>query len=160
MRRMASNSQQRRNSNLQASDAELAMHDIDLQDIPRRVTIYSVDGPFFFAATEKAFQAMQDLGDNTRVVILRLNRVPAIDISALIALTKFKQHLKSRGITLVISGARPQPAEVMKRAGFLDRVGLENVKTNIEWALVRSYEILKDPPPSTAAPGTPQFYRR
>ncbi|MEI6235203.1 MAG: SulP family inorganic anion transporter [Planctomycetota bacterium] len=129
-------------SKLTSADAEMASHDLEIHDVPRRVMVYSVDGPFFFGATEKAFEAMGELGENTRIVILRLNRVPVMDVTGLYALEKVYENLMARGITLILSGARPQPREVMKNAGFLDAVGQANIKPDIEWALVRCYELL------------------
>src|SRR5205823_2191922 len=95
-------------STLTAADSELQSHDLEIHDVPRRVMVYSVDGPFFFGATEKAFEAMEELGENTRIVILRLNRVPAMDVTGLYALEKVYENLKNRGITLILSGARAQ----------------------------------------------------
>ena len=129
-------------SQLTSADAEMQSHDLEIHDVPRRVMVYSVDGPFFFGATEKAFEAMEEVGEDTRIVILRLNRVPAMDVTGLYALEKVHENLQSRKITLILSGARAQPREVMLKAGFLNAVGLENIKPDIEWALVRCYELL------------------
>lgn len=124
------------------SDAELMSHDLSAQDIPRSVTIYSVDGPFFFGASEKAITALETLGGSTRIVIMRLNRVPVLDATGLYALEKVYDHLKANKVLLILSGIREQPRKVMDNAGFVEMVGVENIAQNVEWALVRSYEIL------------------
>lgn len=129
-------------SQITGSDAEMQSHDLEVHDVPRSVIIYSVDGPFFFGAAEKAFEAIGDLRDNTRIVVLRLNRVPAMDATGLFALVKVYENLKAHGVALILSGLRPQPRDVMKKAGFLETVGYENIKPDIEWALVRCYELL------------------
>ncbi len=125
-----------------AGDREMASHDIEIKDIPRGVMMYSVDGPFFFGACEKAITAMETIGENARVVIMRLNRVPAMDATGLYALEKIYEHLERRHITLVLSNVRAQPRSVMANAGFIERVGTANVAPDIEWALVRAYEVL------------------
>jgi len=125
-----------------ASDSEMQSHDLEKHDIPRAVSIYSVDGPFFFGASEKAINAMESIGSVTRVVILRLNRVPAIDATGLHALEHIWESLHSKNITLVLSGLRKQPRETLQNADFIKKVGGANVLPDIEWALVRCYDIL------------------
>ena len=124
------------------ADQELQSHDLSVTDIPQGVLIYSVDGPFFFGASEKAISAIESIGSTTRVVILRLRRVPAMDATGLYALEKIFEHLKRRRVQLILSGVREQPRQVMKKAGFLEEIGVENVAGDIEWALVRCYELL------------------
>ncbi|HYF51223.1 MAG TPA: SulP family inorganic anion transporter [Planctomycetota bacterium] len=124
------------------SDVEMQSHAISPADIPRGVTIYSVDGPFFFGASEKAITAMETVGSSTRVVIMRLNRVPAMDATGLYALEKVFEHLQRRKVHLVISGVRAQPRQAMEKSGLLAMIKPENVAPDIEWAMVRCYEIL------------------
>lgn len=125
-----------------AGDAELQSHEIELHDIPKGVTIYSVDGPFFFGATEKAISAMESVGDSTRIIIMRLNRVPAMDASGLYALEKVYEHLSARGVNLILSSVRAQPRGVMAKSGLLKKIGTANIVSDVEWALVRCYDIL------------------
>jgi len=65
-----------------------------------------------------------------------------MDATGLYALEKVHEHLKARGTTLILSQVRPQPRVTMARAGFLARLGSANIQPDIEWALVRCYEIL------------------
>jgi len=123
-------------------DVELQSHNLEATDIPRGVTLYNVDGPFFFGASEKAITAMENIGGLTRIVVLRLNRVPVMDASGLYALEKILEHLRKRKMHLVISGVRQQPREVMEKTGFLKKLGPENIASDIEWALVRCYDLL------------------
>jgi len=125
-----------------SADAEMQSHAISPQDVPRGVTIYSVDGPFFFGASEKAITAMETLQANTRIVVMRLNRVPVMDATGLFALEKVHAYLARRKVHLVVSGVRAQPRELMQKAGFLEVIKPENVTPDIEWAMVRCYELL------------------
>jgi sulfate permease, SulP family len=124
------------------SDIEMQMHAIAPQDIPRGVTIYSVDGPFFFGASEKALEAMDTLGGGAKIVVMRLNRVPAMDATGMHALERVLDHLTRRRVKLILSGLHAPLREKLERVGFLDKLGRENVTPDIEWALVRCYEIL------------------
>ena len=48
---------------------------------------------------------------------------------------------KKRGITLILSHVNEQPMNVMKKAGFYDKVGSENFCSHIDEALKRAEEI-------------------
>ena len=125
-----------------AGDKEMQSHALEVHDIPRGVVIYSVDGPFFFGACEKAITAMETSGGDASIFILRLNRVPAIDATGLYALEKIYEHLNRRGNTLILSKVRPQPRYVMAKAGFIQKLDPANIVPDVEWALARAYEVL------------------
>jgi SulP family sulfate permease len=136
-------------------DDELQSHGIEAHDVPRGVTIYSVDGPFFFGASAKAITAMESVDRGVRVVIMRLNRVPVIDATGLYALEKVFEHLHKHNITLVLSGVRAQPRQTLADAEFIQKIGAENIAPDIEWALARCYEILGSGTASRQAQPTP-----
>jgi SulP family sulfate permease len=65
----------------------------------------------------------------------------AIDATGLHALEVFAARLRKSGRTLLLCGARDQPAELLGRADFADGVGRENILPNIQTALDRAQEI-------------------
>jgi SulP family sulfate permease len=77
-----------------------------------------------------------------------MRKVLAIDATGLNALEDLHDKLRKRGKHLILSGPHTQPLLVMDNAGFLDRIGRENVCANIDVALERSREILGLPPAS------------
>jgi len=56
------------------------------------------------------------------------------------------ERLHRRKKHLVLSGPHTQPLFMMDKAGFLDRLGKENVCANIGLALDRARQILGLPP--------------
>jgi SulP family sulfate permease len=69
-----------------------------------------------------------------------------MDATGLNALEDLYERLQARGKHIVLSGPHTQPLFMMDKAGFLDRLGRENVCANIELSLARSREILGLPP--------------
>ena len=65
-----------------------------------------------------------------------------MDATGLNALEDLHDKLRRRGKHLVISGPHTQPLLVMDKAGFLDRIGRDNVCAHIDSALDRAREIL------------------
>lgn len=114
-----------------------------LQDkiVPPYVTILRIHGPFLFGATEKLIEETRDLEKFTPVVILRLRNMNALDATGLHAFEVFANRLHAAGKTLLLCGARNQPAKLMEQAEFIDHVGEDNILPHVEAALSRAKTI-------------------
>ena len=114
-----------------------------LQDkhLPVYVTILRIHGPFLFGTTEKLAEATADLGGFPAVVIVRLRNMTALDATGLHALEVFANRLRKSGRTLLLCGARDQPAQLLQKADFIEHIGRENVLPHVEAALQRAREI-------------------
>ncbi|MEI2727294.1 MAG: sodium-independent anion transporter [Verrucomicrobiota bacterium] len=80
------------------------------------------------------------------MLILRVRKVLAMDATGLQALEDLLVKLRAKGKHLVLSAPHTQPLLVMAKAGFLDRIGRENVCPHIDAALARARDILGLPP--------------
>jgi sulfate permease, SulP family len=114
-----------------------------LQDkhLPGYVAILRIHGPFLFGTTEKLAEATADIGALPAVVIVRLRNMTAIDATGLHALEVFADRLHKSGKTLLLCGARDQPARLLQKAEFIEHIGRENVVAHVEAALQRAAEI-------------------
>ncbi len=119
-------------------------HILQDKDIPPYVSILRIHGPFLFGMTDKLAEATHNLDAFGAVVVLRLRNMTAIDATGLHALEGLSDRLRASGRTLVLCGARRQPAAFLDRAEFIDHVGAENMTEHVEGALVRAREIETD----------------
>jgi hypothetical protein len=55
------------------------------------------------------------------------------------------ERLRASGQTLILCGALPQPAELMRRAELHRMVGAKNICVDIQAALVRAGELKTSP---------------
>jgi SulP family sulfate permease len=117
-----------------------ALHD---RYIPGYVTVIRIHGPFLFGATDKLIDTLEG-ADPTPVVILRLRNMTAIDATGLLTLEEVAEKLHAAGRTLILCGAQPQPAKLLRQAEFERRVGAENICPNIVAALVRAETLYLD----------------
>ena len=117
-----------------------------LQDkrIPPYVTVFRVHGPLLFGVTDKVTRIEDRIPHLPPVVIVRLRNMTAIDATGLQALETLAQALRASGRSLVLCGAREQPAMLMQAAAFHQHVGDRNICPNIEAALQRAAEIQGD----------------
>jgi SulP family sulfate permease len=119
--------------------ADSQLHALQDKFIPDCVTVVRIHGPFLFGATDKIAPFMERVHDMSEIVILRLRNMTAIDATGLTALEDFAQKLRATGRTLILCGAQPQPARMLRQAEFEDQVvGPGNVCPNIVEALERA----------------------
>ena len=114
-----------------------------LQDktIPPYVTLIRIHGPFLFGAGEKLSRLTADVQRLAPIVILRLRNMTAIDATGLLTIEDLARKLQTARRTLLVCGARPQPAVFLRQAEFERQIGPENVCPNIKAALTRAAQI-------------------
>ena len=112
------------------------------KDIPEGVLVYRIFGPFFFGAAEKMEDALERGGSLPRVLILRMQLVPAMDATALNALESIVERMQAAGGVLILSGAHRQPLQMLAKAGFVEKLGRENIRAHFDDALRRAREVL------------------
>jgi sulfate permease, SulP family len=136
----------------EATETEGSQHSLVGKQIPKGVMIYRIFGSFFFGAADKLETALKREGREPEVLILRMRKVLAMDATGLNALEDLHERLQRRGKHVILSGPHTQPLFMMDKAGFLGRLGKENVCANIGLSLVRAREILGLPPEASLDP--------
>ncbi len=126
----------------QSSETEGPQHSIIGKVVPKGVMIYRIFGSFFFGAADKLETALKRSGQEPEVLILGMRKVLAMDATGLNALEDLYERLHARGKRIILSGPHTQPLFMMDKAGFLDRLGRENICANLEHSLERAREIL------------------
>ncbi|MCO4473350.1 C4-dicarboxylic acid transporter DauA [Streptococcus infantarius subsp. infantarius] len=121
-------------------DAKLS-ENTDLKHVPSNTVVYEIFGSLFFGAANDFLNFTHEEGKN--VLILRMRNVPAMDISGLEALEETLEICKKRGMTLILSHVNKQPYRVMEKAGFIEKVGQENLCENIDASLKRAASLAK-----------------
>jgi SulP family sulfate permease len=113
-------------------------HILQDKEIPPNVAILRIHGPFLFGAAQKLEEATEDLSAFPAIVILRLRNMTALDATGLYALEAFADRLRETGRTLLLCGARDQPAKLLARADFVQQVGHNNILPDVQAALARA----------------------
>ena len=108
--------------------------------IPTGVQVYEINGPLFFADADK-FQQFA-VGEDDRVLIVRMRNVPSLDATAMKQFEALFARCEEKGVDLIFSHVNKQPMSVMKRSGFLAKLGEEKFAANIDDALFRAASIV------------------
>ena len=126
---------------VERNDLDEISENTDLKQVPKNTTVYEIFGALFFGAANDFLNVVHEEGKN--VLIFRMRNVPAMDISGLEALEEALETCHKRGMTLVLSHVNEQPMKVMEKAGFIEKIGRENICDNIDKALERAGKLDK-----------------
>jgi len=126
------------------------VHILQDKDIPYYATIFRIHGPFLFGATDKIAAVTENIHKLPPVVIIGLRNMTAIDATGLYALEEVAKQLHACKRTLILCGAREQPAQLIHQAEFEEVVGRENICANVEEALRRAEDVFERIKPMTA----------
>jgi SulP family sulfate permease len=119
------------------------LHILQDKDIPVYATIFRIHGPFLFGATDKISAVTENLKELPPVVILRLRNMTALDATGMFAIEEVAKQLHASKRTLILCGAREQPAQLIHQAEFAEVIGKENICENVQHALRRAEEVFE-----------------
>lgn len=112
-----------------------------LMSLPKEIRVFEISGPMFFAAADRL--AAIDSKKYTRVIVIRMRSVPAMDANVMRSLNALADRADRKGIQLVFSHVNEQPLSVMKKDGFYERLGSDHFQQDIVSALEYAEELLK-----------------
>ena len=104
-----------------------------LRELPQSVRVYEINGPMFFGMTDRISDI--SVKDFTKYLIIRMRGVPSLDATGMNALENLYEYCAENGVQLIFSHANEQPMRTMRRAGFVDLVGEDRFRPNIDDAI-------------------------
>src|SRR6201993_2027817 len=119
------------------------VHILQDKDIPYYDTIFRIHGPFLFGSTDKIDVVTENLHVLPPVVILRLRNMTALDATGLYAIEEVARSLQATGRTLILCGAREQPAKLLHEAEFEEVIGKNNICENVQAAVDRAQDVFE-----------------
>jgi SulP family sulfate permease len=119
------------------------VHILQDKDIPYYATIFRIHGPFLFGATDKISVVTENMHKLPPVVILRLRNMTALDATGLYAIEEVARALQATRRTLILCGAREQPAKLLHEAEFEEVIGKNNICDNVQAAVARAQDVFE-----------------
>jgi SulP family sulfate permease len=120
-----------------------SMDDTDRLDIPEGVQVYEIDGPFFFGLASRFEELEGAKGNDVKVRIIRMRRVPFIDSTGVNNLRSLCERTRKRGVTVILSGVTDKVQATLHKFGVDEEIGKENIFPHIVPALERATELVK-----------------
>lgn len=112
--------------------------------IPKGVEVYEINGPYFFGVATQFEELMDEFRDKSKVRIIRMRKVPFIDSTGIHNLANLCEMSSKRKITVVLSGVNPKVHSALQKANFYNILGEKNICPDINVALARANEVLKE----------------
>jgi SulP family sulfate permease len=112
--------------------------------IPEGVMVFRIFGAFFFGAADKLETSLRRAGQLPDVLILRMRDVLALDATGLDALEDLMEKLRKHKKELILCAPHSQPLFALMRAGFIDRLGMDNICGDMDASLEHARKILAD----------------
>lgn len=120
-------------------DEETDVDNISLKQVPKNTRVFEINGPMFFAASEKFMSVVSDTDED--VIVVRMRSVPAMDANGILTLEKIYEKCKKDNVQLIFSHVNEQPMKALEKAGFVDKIGRDNFCSHIDSALERAAQI-------------------
>ena len=124
-----------------ADGSETTVHEV--LDVNPGVSVYEIDGPFFFGIATKFDELMRTTVGNLKpkVRIIRMRKVPFIDSTAIHNLEILIKSSQEEGIHIVLSGVKENVRHSLELAGIDRLLGSDHICDHITKAVVMANKL-------------------
>lgn len=123
-----------------AEGSESTKHEV--LDVAPGVSVYEIDGPFFFGVATKFDEMMRtSMHDKPIVRIIRMRKVSFIDATAIHNLEILIKSSQKEGIQVVLSGVNDNVNEALHHARIDSLIGSQNICSHIIQAVKMANDI-------------------
>lgn len=115
------------------------------KDIPEDVTVFEINGPFFYSVADLLSETLLRLDKTPSVFILRMQKVPIVDTTGIRALKEFQSKCKQKGITFLLSGVSKKIREKFINTSVESSIGKDHIFPDIDSALfyAKQHKLIK-----------------
>ncbi|MCY1489940.1 C4-dicarboxylic acid transporter DauA [compost metagenome] len=103
--------------------------------LPPGVLVYTIEGPLFFGAAETFERVLAQTHTDPQLLVIRLKRVPFMDITGLQTLEEVIEQLHHRNIRVKLCEANGRVLSKLGKAGILQTLGAEHYHADFRAAL-------------------------
>lgn len=121
------------------------VHSHEVLHVEKGVSVYEIDGPFFFGIATKFDELMRSsMKEKPLVRIIRMRKVPFIDSTGIHNLETLIKSSHQEGIKVVLSGVQPNVYEVLMKSNIVNLIGEKNICDHISKAVSMANTIVRD----------------
>ncbi|MBI3855196.1 MAG: C4-dicarboxylic acid transporter DauA [Planctomycetes bacterium] len=110
--------------------------------LPEGVFLYTIAGPLFFGAAQKAMATLRIITDKTRVIILGMDQVHDMDATGLVALESALERLERQKSFVILTGVQKQPRKLLRDGRLKERFKGLRIRPDLDAALALADEHL------------------
>ena len=109
-------------------------------NIPDNICIYDINGPMFFGAAQNALKTILRTDDKYDVIIINMENVSMIDMTAMVALKSILESFKESNTLLILSGLEDRMLKKLSKIGFIYEKGSIEFYDDVELAINSIHE--------------------
>ncbi len=123
-------------------DEVASLENTDMLDIPDGVEVYEIDGPFFFGLASRFEELEKMKKPGTKVRIIRMRKVPFIDVTGINNLRNLCERTRKRGVIVILSGVQDNVMASLEKFGVDKEIGTEYIFPHIIPALEKAGKLV------------------
>lgn len=108
-----------------------------------KIMVYEITGPLFFGAANTFLDIMNEVKNNTDVLIVKMQHVPNMDATAYDTLKRIENRCRKQKITLLFTEVNEQPMKVLEASGFFEKVDKKNFFDTVESAITYADQLVE-----------------
>ncbi|MDB6091060.1 MAG: putative sulfate permease family protein [Gammaproteobacteria bacterium] len=112
--------------------------ELGVAQLPSRIMVYEIAGPMFFAAVENFQRPLLEMRPYPATLIIRLQRVPFMDITGIQTLQEVMSKLRKRGVSVLLCEANARVYGKLRAAGVLSGNADDGYFQSLRNALLRT----------------------
>jgi SulP family sulfate permease len=116
----------------------------DYGTLPEGISVYEINGPFFFGAANKYKEVLKEVGIKSKVLILRMRNVPFIDATGMHNFIEVLKTLRSYKVRVILSGVQQGVYNEILKSNIGLYIPKENICFDYDCAKIKAEEIFKE----------------
>ena len=95
------------------------------EELPKGVEVFWIAGPIFFGMASDIPELLKQIGENPKILIIRMRLVPFLDKTGATAIADLVKQCGSRDIEVIFSALKSQPESILLR--WHEKLGWDHV---------------------------------
>lgn len=116
----------------------------DYASLPKGISVYEINGPFFFGAANKYKEVLKEVGIKSKVMILRMRNVPFIDATGMHNFKEVLKTLKNYRVKVVLSGVQQDVFNELIKSDIEHYISKDFICPHYDIAKVKAAEALDE----------------
>jgi sulfate permease, SulP family len=115
----------------------------DYESLPKGISVYEINGPFFFGAANKYKEVLKEVGIRSKVMILRMRNVPFIDATGMHNFKEVLKTLNNYKVKIILSGVQPGVYDALTKSDIEHYLPKDHICSHYDIAKLKAIEVLK-----------------
>lgn len=120
-----------------AHDLKTELSELGMTHLPADVQVYEITGPMFFGAIENIKRPLLEIRPYPKTLIIRLDRVPFMDITGIQTLGETMHQLRKKGVSVVLCEANQRVRDKLFKAGLLEGSSADECASTLQQAIAQ-----------------------